>query len=322
MYFFELEIKDMPDVVWAFTTTTDSYKNFVDQRNIIEIGTLTGAHIECKSNFGDVTIPPKTIMVTAPDTRIECNAIEEGNVTITTIAFSAKGVSIKRYGYHDVEELKVLVEEISRKKRNTLFIPEFFTNDFTFTHIISLIKNVSASLQREDFYSYYKSKAFLLEILTDLSDAFLKEIHKDDKKKFSAASFYTRKVKAYFEDNYAQKISVSNLAEILGISPDYLGRCFSQETGISISEYVNSLRVQKARELNLENRYSASQIARMVGICDKRYLEKLFKRHFGISMQECYRIDREITLYHSKPWELDSLEKDPLKEKYNDNGGQ
>lgn len=65
-----------------------------------------------------------------------------------------------------------------------------------------------------------------------------------------------QKACTFIEENYGEKISVSRLAEIAGLSPFHFHRNFHKITGVTPKEYVESVRIKHAK-LALKNGMSA-----------------------------------------------------------------
>ncbi len=55
---------------------------------------------------------------------------------------------------------------------------------------------------------------------------------------------------------------------------------------MNYTEYVNRLRVKRAKELLRRTRCTASEAARRVGVCDQSYFSKLFVRFEGVTPTE------------------------------------
>ena len=88
----------------------------------------------------------------------------------------------------------------------------------------------------------------------------------------------------YFEDHYAEKISLDRIAASMFLSTFYISKIFKSETGTTPIRYLINIRLEKAKEL-LENGWNGSiqEIAQTVGYDDAYHFSKLFKKHFGIS---------------------------------------
>ena len=92
------------------------------------------------------------------------------------------------------------------------------------------------------------------------------------------------KIKAYLECNYSNPdISLSSLAELVNLTPAYLGKIFTASTGVTFNEYLNKTRMRKACELLLETTLPVSKISESVGILNSSYFFSLFKKTYNIT---------------------------------------
>lgn len=87
---------------------------------------------------------------------------------------------------------------------------------------------------------------------------------------------------AYLEAHYQEKISLREVAAALYISPNYLSDLFRRHTGQTLSDYLQHLRMEKARQYLGDVRYKVSDIARLVGFTDSRYFSSSFKKLYGM----------------------------------------
>ena len=81
-------------------------------------------------------------------------------------------------------------------------------------------------------------------------------------------------------------ITLSKIANKVGLSPNYLNKLFIDETGMSFKEYPLDQRLNKAKELLNDTNYKVYEIAEMVGIPNYRYFSFLFKNKTGYSPKE------------------------------------
>lgn len=96
-------------------------------------------------------------------------------------------------------------------------------------------------------------------------------------------------IKKYIEANYKKPIKLADIGKHIYVSPYYVSRIFKRDVGMTISEYINIVRIQKAKELLGDVRNRVYEISEMVGIEDAHYFSKLFKKMTGYSPKE-YRI--------------------------------
>lgn len=91
------------------------------------------------------------------------------------------------------------------------------------------------------------------------------------------------KMIAYLNENYTRQVHLKDLADMFYINKNYASLLFRRHTGMNYSDYLNSLRLNKARELLAETPLSINEVAEQSGYPDYFYFNKLFKKTFGIT---------------------------------------
>lgn len=92
------------------------------------------------------------------------------------------------------------------------------------------------------------------------------------------------KVLDYLEKNFTNsEISQQQLADYFQVSVYTLSKMFNNQIGIGFSEYLNSKRIEYAKELLSTTDISVKKIAMMVGIPNDNYFSKTFKKYTGLS---------------------------------------
>ena len=99
------------------------------------------------------------------------------------------------------------------------------------------------------------------------------------------------KVIEFIKENYHRHIPLDEIAEITYMSKTYLSTLFKKETGYSISEYINGIRVERAMTLLIDSDIQIVDIARMCGFEDQSYFTKVFRKITG-STPKKYRESR------------------------------
>jgi AraC-like DNA-binding protein len=96
-------------------------------------------------------------------------------------------------------------------------------------------------------------------------------------------SMLVKQASAFIQQNYTRSFSLEELSETIGVSKSYLSRIFKSDTGISLWDYLNRYRIQKAKELLLLTDESITAIAANVGYEDVGYFGRVFREITGVS---------------------------------------
>jgi AraC family transcriptional regulator len=86
----------------------------------------------------------------------------------------------------------------------------------------------------------------------------------------------------YIQDQLDTDLTVSGIAQAVGMTPDKFTRLFKESTGQSPYRYVLEARVRKAKELLTTGKFTISEAAHHVGFVDQSHLTRHFKRVFGL----------------------------------------
>ena len=93
-----------------------------------------------------------------------------------------------------------------------------------------------------------------------------------------------QEIKDYIRENYKEEnLSINLVAERVGLSVGYLGRLFKKMEGKSVSEYIMSVRLEKAEELLKNSQISINTIATQVGFVNNSYFYSVFKKAHGVT---------------------------------------
>ncbi len=93
-------------------------------------------------------------------------------------------------------------------------------------------------------------------------------------------------IKDYIDANFSYNISPKSLAEEFFVNPSYASRCFSQKHGITLTEYVHKVRIDRAKVLLQSTNAPVNNIAINVGYIDVNYFFRIFKKQVGVTPKE------------------------------------
>ncbi len=92
--------------------------------------------------------------------------------------------------------------------------------------------------------------------------------------------------KQYIDENYNRELTLSKVADIVHMSPNYFSSLFSSEAGESFLEYVIQRRIEKAKILLGEKDAKAWEVGEKVGYGNPYYFSRIFKKYTGVSPME------------------------------------
>ena len=88
-------------------------------------------------------------------------------------------------------------------------------------------------------------------------------------------------IKSYLRSNIEFNVSTSHIASVFHYNKSYLGRRFKEEAGVSIAEYINSQRIERAKRYLAETELTVIEIAEKCGFSEIGYFNRLFKSKTG-----------------------------------------
>ncbi len=96
-------------------------------------------------------------------------------------------------------------------------------------------------------------------------------------------------IKAYINDNLYGEITLDNIAGEFYFSKTYVKSVFRKKTGRSIIKYVIELKINEAKKLISQGKYSVTEIAYKLGFNSLQYFSRLFKIYTRMTPTEYAR---------------------------------
>lgn len=91
-----------------------------------------------------------------------------------------------------------------------------------------------------------------------------------------------REAKQYIDENYANKIVLEDIANIVNLNPVYFSVIFKKETGENFIDYLCKVRIEAAKDLLRNEKDKIAVISEKVGYKDAKYFSKIFTKTVGI----------------------------------------
>lgn len=102
----------------------------------------------------------------------------------------------------------------------------------------------------------------------------------------AAGSFIVKKALDYMQENYAHKVTLTDVADHTYVSQWHLSKLLNRHTGQSFSEKMNTIRIEEAKKLLSDPSLRICDIAEQVGFLDMGHFSRVFKKITGVSANE------------------------------------
>ena len=216
-----------------------------------------------------------------------CYNVEEGDIVLINPNKMHYGVPT----YVEKPSLEFFVGfsnfKFNNMEENTLFKDDYpiikstiSTRKKLFTLIEDIMEENKLSQTGKDFML----KSYLIQFIL-LS---IREKQKENAMPLeNTKSTITKEIQTYFHENFAEKISLEQIAKNLYLSPFYISKVFKEEIGETPINYLIKIRLENAKDLLLNNQnLSIKEISSIVGYDDAYHFSKSFKKYYGLSPVE------------------------------------
>lgn len=124
----------------------------------------------------------------------------------------------------------------------------------------------------EDLDDIYSFSLWLTDVLNDFISTVIKT-----RKKLG----HINRAIEYIKTHLDKKLTLAEVSSIVNMSESRFSMAFKQETGMVFSEYINLMKVEKAKELLTRKDLTFVEIALKLGFFDQSYFTKIFKKYTG-----------------------------------------
>lgn len=140
-------------------------------------------------------------------------------------------------------------------------------------------------------FTHFVQQLHKLETLQDVRNHFSELIESIcaglKERKSSKHDNLVATVDKIIQEHYADReLSLFKIAELIDMSPAYLGRIFKKLIAQSIPDYLNEYRIERAKEFLSTTHDSIEEISQKTGYNNSTYFYKVFKKYTGITPAE------------------------------------
>ncbi len=254
---------------------TKKYNTNKNNHNFRELVYVDNGVIDINSeNYCGTLKKNQLIIHKAGETHsLSCGEKDAPNVII--IGFECECHSLDIFSSTPVtinSELQKLLTDVIREGRNVFFPPYDIPDQ--------------KDMKKRDDYPFGADQMIRLKLET-----FLIELIRGTEVDKSAEISYSLDVKVneiykYVTDNFKENISLSELCFLFNTNKTSLCYSFKKAFGITLVNYLNSLKIKEAKKLMREENMNLTQIAEHLGFSSLHYFSRVFKKYEDKSPSE------------------------------------
>jgi AraC-like DNA-binding protein len=142
--------------------------------------------------------------------------------------------------------------------------------------VIDRMSDVLAGEPSEDQVRYCRSLCGLL--LAALAEA----LSTPDREQLPAGRRAAVRAMEYIESHYpVAEMTLADVAREVRLAPTYLANLFKRVYGTTIRQTLIEIRLEEARRLLKEGRFSVKEVAYLTGWSDQLYFSKVYRKRYG-----------------------------------------
>lgn len=125
--------------------------------------------------------------------------------------------------------------------------------------------------------------AMTWEELVEAYEGIREVLKQENAKRQDISNYIILKVIQYIREHYKEKIVLEQVAEQMGVTPEYLSTLFNREMKENFSVFLKKFRISHAKRLLAGTQMKIYEVAQEVGYSDAKYFTRVFKEEEGIS---------------------------------------
>lgn len=194
---------------------------------------------------------------------------------------------IESINYSAENEIEALVNvvfdqlAVKSKLKEMVFKKSVFALYFEIYNLLNENHLMVQKIEKDSGESFLKFR--------DMRDWFLKqvnEVYNLISEKKNSKKDAVIQVKDYIDENINRDLSLSKMAAMAYMSPNYFCSVFKVRVGENLHDYILKKRMDEARKLLLTKQYRIYEVASMVGYTNARYFALAFKKYYKVSPTE------------------------------------
>jgi YesN/AraC family two-component response regulator len=159
----------------------------------------------------------------------------------------------------------------------------------------ALVKDICNRIMLELDHEFHFNKILDINLLQSLNDKktltdllnFINDLLKHVSRQYGSndarENNYCDLAKKFLEENYMQDMNIMDVADQLDISYSYLSKIFRIKTSVTLSDYLNNVRIEKSKMFLATTFLTLNEIAEKVGYNNVQSYQRFFKKYLNIT---------------------------------------
>ncbi|MCR6514855.1 MAG: AraC family transcriptional regulator [Clostridium chrysemydis] len=251
----------------------DNYLHWHDEMEIVYIHSGTGKiHVDLKEYY----VKPNDLIFISPTSLHYMSSSSTEELKYEAIVFDLSMFLSSKLDSSSSIFIKSLIND-------KILYPIINSDNFkNYNLLLEYILKISSEFKSKDYSYQLKIKGYFFLLFSIL---FEDNIISNNKSSV-INNEKLEKIKSvimYIKNNYNNPIKIKDLAKISGYSEYYFIRFFKNQTGKTATNFINSIRIEKAINLLKSTNLSITDIGFETGFSDVSYFIKIFKSFTGSS---------------------------------------
>lgn len=196
---------------------------------------------------------------------------------VDSLVFKLEMLSFENYDGIQYKLLQPLIK--GEMQFPQLLLPK----DDIWKEAVSLCEEIFKEAPKKELGAYLKVKANLYGLIACLYQGEYLQNAMEIKEADAVRLDMLKSILEYIRSHYDSRLTVEEIADAVGMNAQYFCRYFKRNTGKTVTEYINDIRINRAAAMLLESDDKIIHIAGQCGYDNMGYFIKRFRQRKGVT---------------------------------------
>ena len=284
MLFYDIELTTIPKIKYNCAVVATNYHTIINKdENVFELCYIDGGECVCQTPSGSLVCESGHLYPMLFGEKCEIYTESDTPVKMLSVGLEC-GINVNLIDSERLSEDDTRTLMKNLLSGNRFLFPKEGLSTIQFDWILPYMKKIIACKPGERIGEETRALSLIIEFMSRVTKSSMDTVAFDAKAFPTSAVAYSEMVISYIIKNYRKKISVIEIADEFGLTPNYLHAIFKQVKGTTIIDYLTAYRMNMAKTYIERFGLRAYEAAELVGIDDPAYFSRVFKKLYGKSV--------------------------------------